>query len=115
MSLQHQRNHTLTAPDQLAALNQTDDRSGRRADPPDSPQLEDLLTRELTAKNLNQVGFPISPKTLATMVSRGGGPPYRLFGSRPLYRWRDVLEWAEGRMTEPRRTSSEADWPTNAR
>jgi hypothetical protein len=74
-----------------------------------APELEALLTRSQTAENLVKAGFPVSPKTLATKASRGGGPPYSLFGPRPLYRWRDVLVWAHSRMTPPRRSSSEGD------
>jgi hypothetical protein len=49
--------------------------------------LDALLTRERVADALTEAGFPTSPKTLATKASRGGGPPYRKFGHRPLYRW----------------------------
>jgi hypothetical protein len=35
-------------------------------------------------------------------------PPYRLFGRVPLHRWGDALAWAEGRLSEPRRSTSEA-------
>jgi hypothetical protein len=81
---------------------------------PGAPELEALLVRSQTAKNLGQAGFPVSPKTLATKASRGGGPPYNLFGLRPLYRWRDALVWAHSRMTPPRRNSSEGDGSRNA-
>ena len=74
-----------------------------------APELEALLTRSLAAENLEKAGFPVSAKTLATKASRGGGPPYSLFGPRPLYRWRDVLVWAHSRMTPPHRSSSEGD------
>jgi hypothetical protein len=74
------------------------------------PENEDaLLTRDQTAAALTAAGFPVKSKTLATKVSRGGGPPYRLFGSRPLYRWGDVLDWAQGRLTAPRASSSGGD------
>jgi hypothetical protein len=43
------------------------------------------------------------------MATRGGGPPYRLFGPRVLYRWIDALNWAESRLSMPRRSSAEAD------
>ena len=76
---------------------------------PGAPELEALLTRSQTADALVKAGFPITAKTLATKASRGGGPPYSLFGPRPLYRWRDVLVWAHSRMTPPRRSSSEGD------
>jgi hypothetical protein len=74
-----------------------------------APELEALLTRSQTAGNLEKAGFPVSSKTLATKASRGGGPPYSLFGPRPLYRWRDALVWAQSRLTPPRRSSSEGD------
>jgi hypothetical protein len=70
---------------------------------------EALLRRRATAEALTAVGFPTSDKTLATKATRGGGPPYRSFGRVPLYRWGDALAWAEGRLTPPRRSTSEAD------
>ena len=76
---------------------------------PGAPELEALLTRSQTADALVKAGFPITAKTLATKASRGGGPPYSLFGPRPLHRWRDALVWARSRMTTPRRSSSEGD------
>jgi hypothetical protein len=74
-----------------------------------APELEALLTRHQTAENLVKAGFPVSAKTLATKATRGGGPPYSLFGPRPLYIWRAALVWAHSRMTTPRRSSSEGD------
>jgi hypothetical protein len=68
-----------------------------------------LLNRNQTAAALKDAGFPTEPKTLATKACRGGGPPYRLFGSRALYRWGDALAWAQDRLSEPRRSTSEAD------
>jgi hypothetical protein len=74
---------------------------------PDDPNTR--LRRTATAAALTAAGFPISDKTLATKASRGGGPPYRSFGRVPLYRWGDALAWAEGRLSAPRRSTSEAD------
>ena len=74
---------------------------------PDNPDA--MLPRERTAEALSAVGFPIKAKTLSTKASRGGGPPYRLFGPRALYRWGDALAWAEARLTSPRRSTSERD------
>ena len=71
--------------------------------------LDTLLTRTRTAAALTSVGYPTSPATLATKVTRGGGPPYRMYGPRALYRWGDALEWAQNRMSAPRCNSSEAD------
>jgi hypothetical protein len=67
-----------------------------------------LLGRADAAKALTEAGFPVSAATLATKATRGGGPPYRLFGRRPLYRWGDALEWARGRLSEPVSNTSEA-------
>lgn len=68
-----------------------------------------LLTRDQTAEALTNAGYPVKAKTLATKASRGGGPPYRLFGARPLYRWGHALAWAEARMGMPRVSTSEGD------
>ena len=70
---------------------------------------EALLTRSDTAAALTAAGFPVKPATLATKATRGGGPPYQLFGARPLYRWGSSLAWAEVRLTTPRHSTSEAD------
>jgi hypothetical protein len=71
--------------------------------------LDALLTRERVADALTEAGFPTSPKTLATKASRGGGPPYRKFGHRPLYRWGDALTWAESRLGPVVCSTSELD------
>jgi hypothetical protein len=68
-----------------------------------------LLTRDATADALTAVGFPVAPKTLATKATRGGGPPFRRFGARPLYRWGDALDWAQSRLGPPMHSTSEAD------
>lgn len=70
---------------------------------------ETLLRRTATAEALTAKGFPTSDKTLATKATRGGGPPYRLFGRIPLYKWADTLAWAEARLSTPRSSTSEGD------
>jgi hypothetical protein len=67
------------------------------------------LRRDATAEALTEAGYPISPATLATKAIRGGGPPFRLFGRIPIYTWAEALAWAEGRMSAPRRSTSETD------
>lgn len=74
---------------------------------PDTP--DSLLTRERTAAALTEAGFPVKAKTLSTKATRGGGPPYRKFGLRVLYRWGDALAWAEGRLSEAYSSTSERD------
>jgi hypothetical protein len=71
-----------------------------------------LLSRVHTANALTEIGFQTKPKTLATKASRGGGPPYRVFGARTLYRWGDVLAWAESRLSSLRGSTSDADVPS---
>jgi hypothetical protein len=66
-----------------------------------------LLRRKRCAEELTAHGFPVAEKTLATKASRGGGPPYRKFGRLVLYRWGDVLAWAEAQLSPPVRSSSE--------
>lgn len=57
------------------------------------------LPRTEIAALLTQAGFPISPATLATMATRGGGPAFVKFNGRALYDVADALAWAEGRTT----------------
>lgn len=69
---------------------------------------ETLLTRSDTATALTEAGYPVKSATLATRATRGGGPPYRLFGRIPLYRWGDSLAWAQSRLSDPVRNTSES-------
>jgi len=49
---------------------------------------------EFLAKN----GYPIKPRYLGALVSRGEGPrPDRKFGGRHLFRASTLLAWAESR------------------
>lgn len=74
---------------------------------PDNPDA--LLTREELAEALTGAGYPTSPATLATKASRGGGPPYRRYGPRAIYRWGDSLSWAQSRLSPLIRSTSETD------
>lgn len=69
----------------------------------------ELLTRLQAAAELTAAGFPTATATLATKACRGGGPLYRTYGGRALYRWGDLLAWAESHTSTPRRSTSEAD------
>jgi hypothetical protein len=68
-----------------------------------------MLTRRAAAAALNAAGYPVAETTLATKATRGGGPPFCKFGPRALYKWADLITWAEARLSEPRRSTSEAD------
>jgi hypothetical protein len=80
----------------------------------DDPEADNLLTRDQTAVALTAAGFPVRSATLASMGSRGNGPPFRSFGSRPSYRWGHALAWAESRLTTRRRKGGEASAGTVA-
>ena len=75
------------------------------------PPLDDdtLLSRQRVAEELTARGLPTAANTLRTMASRGGGPPYRRFGRVTVYRWGDSWAWAVKRLSEPMRSTSEAD------
>jgi hypothetical protein len=73
---------------------------------------DDLLTRDETAVALTAAGYPIRSATLGTKATRGGGPPFSLFGTRSLYRWGEALDWAEGRGAATRRDRALADCDT---
>jgi hypothetical protein len=68
-----------------------------------------LLRRRPAAAALTAAGYPIAPSTLASLVSLGGGPFFRRFGRVPLYRWADLLDWAQSRLSAPMRSTSERD------
>ena len=68
-----------------------------------------MLTRDKGASALSDIGYPVTKATLATLATRGGGPPYRRFGKRVLYRFRDLTDWAEGRLSAPCHSTSETD------
>jgi hypothetical protein len=66
-----------------------------------------LLTRNDAAAYLTGLGVKTAPGTLAKLFCIGGGPKCRHIGRRPFYERADLLEWIEGRLTEPRKSSSE--------
>ena len=74
---------------------------------PDHP--DSLLTRRAAAAALTAAGYPTSSATLATLASRSGGPIYRHYGARVVYRWAELLDWAQSRLSAPMRSTSEAD------
>jgi len=73
------------------------------------PDSDALLRRRPAAAALTDAGYPTACATLATLASRGGGPVYRRYGRYPLYRWGDLLIWAEARLGPAVTSTSEAD------
>jgi len=68
---------------------------------------DERLTRRQLAAGLTGMGLPIAPATLAAMASRGDGPPFQIWGRRPLYTWSAAVAWAQDRLSVPRRRVSE--------
>jgi hypothetical protein len=68
-----------------------------------------LLARKAMSAFLTDAGYKTSSATLATLACRGGGPAYRKYGRMPLYRVGDAIAWAEGRLSAPMHSTSEAD------
>ncbi len=73
------------------------------------PDPDDLLTRRQAAAALTEAGYPTAPATLARKASVGGGPVYRRYGPRVIYRWADLLDWVNARLSAPMRSTSEAE------
>jgi hypothetical protein len=69
-----------------------------------------LLTRDAAAAALTARGFPTSPATLASLVTRGNGPEYQKYGARPLYRWGSLLDWARSKLGPVQGSTSEFDY-----
>jgi hypothetical protein len=69
-----------------------------------------MMRRRLLAEALTEAGYPTAEATLATKATRGGGPPFRLYGRIPLYTWGPSLQWAQSRLSAPMRSTSEAEW-----
>jgi hypothetical protein len=66
------------------------------------------LDRAQTASALSARGYKTAESTLASLATRGGGPPYAKFGgSHVLYRWGDSLGWAQKRLSAIVNSTSE--------
>lgn len=58
-----------------------------------------FLGRKELSEALTARGLPVAEATLASMASRGGGPPFSKFSQRVLYRWGDAISWAHSRLS----------------
>jgi hypothetical protein len=64
------------------------------------------LNRVQAAQYLTERGLTTAKSTLQKMVTTGGGPIYRRFGHRAVYLPADLDNWAEQKLTAPRKSSS---------
>jgi hypothetical protein len=71
-------------------------------------QFPQRMRRKKTAEYVREVHFqPLEESTLATMATRGGGPPYHKIGSVVLYDRDDVDTWALERLGRAVSSTSE--------
>jgi hypothetical protein len=68
-----------------------------------------MMRRRLLAEALTGAGYPTAEATLATKATRGGGPPFQLYGRIPLYSWGASLQWAQSRLSRVMCSTSELD------
>lgn len=64
-----------------------------------------VLNRSEAAEYLTERGFKVSKTTLQKLVTVGGGPVYRRFGHRAVYRKSDLDIWVQERLSDPARTA----------
>jgi hypothetical protein len=70
-------------------------------------ELEKRYTRKEAARKLTEWGYPIAKATLDTLATRGGGTRFSRWGRKPLYAEADLLEWVQGHLTQPVRSTAE--------
>lgn len=67
------------------------------------------LRREDAAQHVRDTwGIPCSTNWLAKLACVGGGPTFRMAGRFPIYAPVDLNFWAAARISDPRRSTSEA-------
>ena len=66
-----------------------------------------FLDRRQAAEYLTAQGLKTSPKTLQKLATVGGGPLYRIFGNRAVYEPAHLDEYADGKLSAPRHSTSE--------
>jgi hypothetical protein len=72
-------------------------RTSAEAAAPDAP----YLSRPAAAAFLTHLGLKTATATLAKWATIGGGPAYRLFGSKVVYERASLRAWAEARLSKP--------------
>lgn len=65
------------------------------------------LSRTAAADYLTNLGIPVAKSTLQKYATIGGGPGFQKFGNRALYTKEALLEWANAKLSEPKRSTSD--------
>ncbi len=67
-----------------------------------------FFTRREAARYLTEVrGLPTSWRTLQKLACVGGGPIYQRYGIQSVYSPENLDAWADGKLSVPRRSTSE--------
>ena len=62
--------------------------------------IDKLMTRKETARHIKtHFGITMSPLTLDTLASQGGGPKYVKWGRRAYYEAADIETWVRSRIS----------------
>lgn len=69
---------------------------------------ERYLDRREAAQYLTDLGLKTSWRTLQKLACIGGGPEYQTWGNRTIYRPSNLDAYAAGKISAPRRHTSEA-------
>lgn len=68
---------------------------------------KNYLSRMEAAALLTSMGLPTARTTLAKYATTGGGPEYQKYGNRVVYTREAILDFAEKKLSAPRRSSSD--------
>ena len=66
-----------------------------------------FFDRREAADELTRRGLKTSWRTLQKLATTGGGPIYQIFGNRAVYTDENLDAYAEGKLSAPRRSTSE--------
>ena len=66
-----------------------------------------LLRRAEAAAFLQENGYKVATSTLAKYATVGGGAVFEMFSRFPMYRPRNLLSWAENRLSRPMRSTGD--------
>jgi len=66
-----------------------------------------LLSPQQLTEELAELGLNVAVPTLASLRTRGGGPPFRKFGKAVRYTWGSSLAWARSRLSPAVSSTSE--------
>jgi hypothetical protein len=69
--------------------------------------MSEYLTEAETSAVANEMGVPVSPRTLANKRWTGNGPPFVKVLGRVRYRRADVIAWAQSQISTPRSSTSD--------